>query len=333
MLPSERTVALFAMVNVLGGSMNLLHGSISLLIVLVTCLPAFSAVIEKNPFCIYRNDKSQIDYYLEKVDPNVHSKDLLLVLQGSDCNSVTNVKAVHKLRKVYAIADLLTIEKYGITENLPYSELAEREDCPQEYIEKDNPEQRVSDIDSVVECLITEYKYARVIVIGGSEGSLVANLLSSKVPYVSATVLFGGGGQYFKDNVIHSMKFMYNSEDETEKNIKGFNQFIDYILSSGPFPLAMSNHGYSWWRSMLSIDQLKTLESIKTPVLIIQGTDDHSASSEKANEMYNTLIRKGKTNIMFKQYDGYNHSLNLSVNDGSSEKVLVYIENWLDTVL
>ena len=80
---------------------------------------------------------------------------------------------------------------------------------------------------------------------------------------------------------------------------------------------------------MLSLDQEQLLASVTTPVLIVQGGADQSASPEKATEMVASLVSQGKRNIAYRLYPGYNHSLNLSLGDGSSDKVIEDIRKWL----
>jgi pimeloyl-ACP methyl ester carboxylesterase len=282
-----------------------------------------------NPIKIKRGDGSIIQYYLHLKSPKSHTRTLLVILQGSDCNSVRKIKAIGKLRKVYPDADLLTVEKYGITEALGYSDEAERKDCPDVYLLHDNPEQRVADLDQAINVLRKNYHYSKIIIIGGSEGAHVANIIAAQADYINATVLFGGGGRFFLDDVLHSMKFLGLTKAELKKNIEGFKQFAQQILSHEPFELSMSNHGYWWWRKMLSIDREELLAKITTPVLIVQGGEDDSASPAKATEMVRALQASGKTNIDYYFYPGYNHSLNLSSDDNSSEKVIEDIKNWL----
>jgi len=204
---------------------------------------AFSQPILSSPIECRRDDGSAIRYYLQLRAPEARSASLLVILQGSDCNSVRRIKAIARLEGVYPEADVLTVEKYGVTEDLSYSDLPERPDCPPEYLERDNPEQRVSDVDRVVRSVRAAYGYQKVVVIGGSEGSVVANLLSSRADYVDATVLFAGGGRYFLDDVLHSMKYTSSSEAELKKNVEGFTQFAQYLLSHEAFEVNMSNHG------------------------------------------------------------------------------------------
>lgn len=290
---------------------------------------AFPEYVLCSPIRVVREDAGLITYYLHKNDLRTASSDLLVVLQGSDCNSVMHMKAIDRLRDVYGEADLLTVEKYGITAALPYRDRSERNDCPEGYLEHDTPELRVSDADLVIRTLREAYAYSRVILIGGSEGAVVAGMLSARAEYVAAAVLFGCGGRYFRDDVIHSMKYQYRSKKELERNVEGFTRFAEQIVSAEPFPVSMSDHGYSWWRSMLSLDQESVLASVRCPVLILQGSNDRSASTKKAAEMYVSLRKRGKTNIEYRVYDRYDHSLNLSLQDDSSERVVHDIRRWL----
>lgn len=280
-----------------------------------------------NPIEVKRGDGTVVQYYLHLKNFKKHTRALLVILQGSDCNSVTKIKAIPKLRNVYPDADMLTVEKYGITEALSYSDDVERKDCPEVYLLHDHPEQRVSDLDKVIGALRKNYHYSKIIIIGGSEGALVANIITAQVDYINATVAFGGGGRFFLDDVLHSMKFSGLTKEELNRNIEGFKQFAQHILSDEPFELSMSSHGYWWWRKMLSTDQGELLAKTTTPVLIVEGGDDQSASP--ATEMIRSLQAKGKTNIDYYVYPGYNHSLNLSSDDDSSQKVIEDMKKWL----
>jgi pimeloyl-ACP methyl ester carboxylesterase len=282
-----------------------------------------------SPIEVKRDNGSIVQYYLHLKSPRSYPKTLLVILQGSDCNSVSKNKAIGRLRNVYPDADMLTVEKYGITEALAYSNEVERNDCPDGYLLHDNPEQRVSDLDKVINVLRKNYHYSKIIIIGGSEGAAVANIITAQADYINATVLFGGGGRFFLDDVLHSMKFLGLTKEELSRNVEGFKQFAQSVLSQEPFKLSMSNHGYWWWRKMLSTDQEELLAKISTPVLIVQGGDDKSASPAKATEMVSSLQAKGKTNIDYYFYPGYDHSLNLSDKNPSSEKVIEDIKNWL----
>ena len=280
-------------------------------------------------FSVTREDGSSIHYYVQRKNTETAARNLVVILQGSDCNSVRHITGIHLLKNIYPDGDLLTVEKYGITEDFPYSDDAERPDCPKAYITHDSPDQRVSDLERVLTSVRETHEYDKVIVIGGSEGAVVAAMLTAKVNYVDATVMFGGGGRFFLDDVLHSITVTTSSEEEMTRSIEGFTQFAKDIRSSEPFDMEMSNHGYAWWHAMLSLDQEAFLSQINTPVLILQGGQDRSASPEKAAEMVESLKEQGKQNIEYSLYPEYTHSLGLSEGDGFAEDIMTDVTQWL----
>jgi len=72
---------------------------------------------------------------------------------------------------------------------------------------------------------------------------------------------------------------------------------------------------------------------IATPVLLVYGSEDKSASVEKAIEMIDYLRDAGKTNIESHIYEGLDHSLNLSHADPKTDMVISEMHSWLKTVL
>ncbi|NVK75969.1 MAG: dienelactone hydrolase family protein [Oceanospirillaceae bacterium] len=284
---------------------------------------------------VSRGDSSNIIYYLLSQSNQSPSDTLLLILQGSDCNSVQKIESIFAdYMNVWPIADVLLIEKYGIDKHLSYSPNAERPDCPVKYLQNDSPEQRVADVDAVMDTVLKNNNYSNVIVLGGSEGAVIANLVTARGHYINATISFNGGGRYFIDDVIHSIKNgPVNNDAEVDESIKGFRGFADYILNSEPTELAVSGHGYDWWYQMLTIDQLEVLKKVKTPLLIIQGGRDLSVSPQKVDEMILALKESEKQNIEYRKYKELNHGLNN--NDGESERkeVVQDINVWLKSKL
>ena len=298
-------------------------------ILLFTVGCTFSPIITTNPLTLEREDGSLITYYLETVKGKKHSKSLFVLFQGSDYNSVRHSSGINKIKTVLPNADILTIEKYGITDTLPYS-LDYRDSISQEYLDFDNINQRAADANTVITSLIKSFNYEKVFVLGGSEGADVAYLLASKCSYVNATITIGGGGRFFIDNVIHSVMCADElSEEEKEASINEMKQFSQYILSQENIELSVSEHGFLWWKIMFSSDLQDVISSISTPLLILQGGKDDSASPEKATEMVQALKQSGMNNIEYLFYPEYDHSLNLSFDDKATEVVFKDIQKWL----
>ncbi len=279
-----------------------------------------------------RDDGSFIFYYLVQ---HLHDTDtLLLILQGSDCNSVLKIESIlTEYKNVWPEADVLLIEKYGINRKLKYSKDAERKDCPAQYLEKDNPAQRVADIKAVLDIVRKDGQYKKLILLGGSEGAVIANLVSADVDYIDATITFNGGGRWFIDDVSHSIAVKHKNPAAAKKEVDDFKGFAEHVLNSKPFELDVSGHGYHWWQQMLSIDQLDTLKKVKSPLLIIQGGRDTSVSPQKTDEMMQRLEEHGKSNIEYRRYEALDHGLKDSDGKNLRKEVIRDINIWLRSKL
>lgn len=281
---------------------------------------------------VSRDDGSFISYYLVQ---HAHDTDtLLLILQGSDCNSVLKIESIlTEYKNVWPEADVLLIEKYGINRKLKYSTDPARKDCPAQYLENDNPAQRVADINTVLDIVRKDGQYKKLILLGGSEGAVIANLVSADVDSIDATIAFNGGGRWFIDDVSHSIAVKHKNPAAAKKESDGFKGFAEHVLNNRPFELDVSGHGYHWWHQALSIDQLYTLKKVKSPLLIIQGGMDTSVSPQKTDELMQSLKDLGKSNIEYRRYEALDHGLNNSDGKSLRKEVVSDINIWLRSKL
>ncbi|WAG16334.1 prolyl oligopeptidase family serine peptidase [Aeromonas hydrophila] len=279
-----------------------------------------------------RGDGSPISYYLVQYPHDTDT--LLLILQGSDCNSVLNIDSIlSDYKNVWPDADILLVEKYGINRKLKYSTDPARKDCPAQYLEKDCPAQRVADIKVVLDIVRKDEQYKTFILLGGSEGAVIANLVSADVDYIDATIAFNGGGRWFIDDVSHSIAAEHKNIEAARKDIDGFKGFAEHVLNSKPFELEVSGHGYHWWQQMLSIDQLDTLKKVKSPLLIVQGGIDTSISPQKTDKLMQHLKELGKSNIEYRRYEELDHGFKNSDGKSQRKEVVSDMNTWLQSKL
>lgn len=176
-------------------------------------------------------------------------------------------------------------------------------------------------------------QYKTFILLGGSEGAVIANLVTADVDYIDATIAFNGGGRWFIDDVSHSIAVKHNNPEEARKEIDAFKGFTEHILNSKPFELDVSWHGYHWWQQMLSIDQLDTLKKVKSPLLIMQGGMDTSVSPQKTVEMMQHLKDLGKNNIEYRRYEALDHGFKDSDGQSQRKEVVSDMNLWLQSKL
>ncbi|EKB27293.1 hypothetical protein HMPREF1171_02771 [Aeromonas dhakensis] len=303
--------------------------TIYLFLLFLTCSTSAQEVMTRTTS---RDDGSPISYYLIQ---HAHGADtLLLILQGSDCNSVLKIDSIlTEYKNVWPQANLLLIEKYGIDQELKYSKDAERKDCPAQYLEKDNPAQRVADIKVVLDTVRKDGQYKKFILLGGSEGALIANLVTADVDYIDATIAFNGGGRWFIDDVSHSIAVKHKNPAAARKEVDDFKGFAEHVLNSKPFELEVSGHGYHWWQQMLSIEQLDTLKKVNSPLLIIQGGRDISVSPQKTDELMQRLTELGKSNIEYRRYEELDHGFKNSDGNSLRKEVINDMNIWLKSKL
>ena len=303
--------------------------AISLLLLIFSCSVSATAIMTRT---VSRDDGSFISYYLVQ---HAHDTDtLLLILQGSDCNSVLNIDSIlTEYKNVWPEADVLLIEKYGINRKLKYSTDPARKDCPAQYLEKDNPAQRVADINTVLDIVRKDGQYKKLIQLGGSEGAVIANLVSADIDSIDATIAFNGGGRWFIDDVSHSIAVKHKNPAAARKEVDDFKEFAEHVLHSKPFELEVSGHGYHWWQQMLSLDQLDTLQNVKSPLLIVQGGRDTSVSPQKTDELWQRLKDLGKNNIEYRRYEKLDHGLKDSDGKNLRKEVVSDMNMWLKSKL
>lgn len=277
-----------------------------------------------------RADGSAIEYYLQQRDPDNTSRQLLVVIQGSDCNSVRNIPSItHHMSNVLPSADVLTVEKYGIDASLSYNLDPDRGDCPGLYVLKDSPRQRLQDYRSVIAHLREQNDYRRVVVLGGSEGAVVAGLLASDSKSADVAIAMNGGGQRFIDDVLHSIETSTASAEEKVASAQGMREFFEHINTVPSAEVVASNHGYAWWKQMFELDQLVILQRAAVPVLIVQGEADQSVSSANTRQMLEQLVEVGKRNIVFYLYPQLDHQLNGPDGVSQMKAVVADIAAWL----
>lgn len=266
-----------------------------------------------------REDQSAITYYLKKTPD---ARNLAVILQGSDCNSIYNNQFVlDNFADLTPETDTLLLEKYGITQSLPYTN-GERQDCPKEYLDHDSMAQRVQDYVQVLEKLKGHYK--KIYLIGGSEGAVVAALLSQQLDYVDATIAMNGGGQYFLDDIDYFIEKSVPAEHHEEAKAS-FKESLQAVLDGQPEDY-LSEHGSKWWQSATNIDFQQTLENSQNKILVIQTLNDDNVNWQGAVDM-SKRIQSDKVEFHF--IDGQNHYFENEKGERSAAALRIIIQNWL----
>ncbi|WP_323773988.1 alpha/beta hydrolase [Alcanivorax sp.] len=271
-----------------------------------------------------RPDGSAITFYLDKKG----GRNLLVLMQGSDCNSVVHSKVINdRFATVIGDADVLTVEKYALTRSVPWNGLGDSPECPGSYYEHDSPRQRADDYLRVMSWLDDQFHYEHITLLGGSEGALVAAMVASRSDAASAVISLNGGGRFFVDDVLHSMELELPPAAFEEAK-QGFLAFAASVEAAENMDLVMSGHGFRWWKSMLAADQTELLLSFRAPLLIIQSELDKSVSPKLAYDQARMLM-KNRNNVDFRTVKGVDHKFHDPSGKDRTSEVVSSVKEWL----
>lgn len=268
---------------------------------LLVCLIFLTVPVAANNERYFREDGSEIRYYLD----NGNSENLLVIFQGSDCNSVRKMESVNTIWEAFdPDSALLSIEKYGIDDNLPYV-AGERDDCPADYLEHNTMAQRIEDGVQLIEAL--RHSYHEISLAGGSEGGSIALGVATQIPNLSAVLALNSGSSSFQHDIEFSIQKTVPTM-QLDEILYGFRQFVRQIKNSDePFPIEVSGHGYAFWKDALARDLLKPLKEVEAPVLVMQSIDDESVDPEQTRQEVEQIIAGGAKNVTLKMIPGLDH--------------------------
>lgn len=273
-----------------------------------------------------RADGSTIHYYVQPaIAPQEGVQELLLIVQGSDCNSVAHKKVVWEtLAKARPQAQVLAVEKYALTAALPDSDDPERSDCPTDYIQRDQPQQRVADLDAVLKQLQSQTRYDKLFALGGSEGAVIVHLLAAQTSHLDAAISFNGGGRWFQDDVLYSASIQEMPAADKQTMLDGLGEFLRQARAG--LDTQMSGHGRDWWQQMLNLDQAEVLRRIAIPTLVIQSGRDTSVSPQAAAQM---VAQVDNPHVVWRSYPDLDHVMTQADGSSAMPQVVGDIAQWL----
>jgi pimeloyl-ACP methyl ester carboxylesterase len=287
-------------------------------------------------YTLTRFDGSDIHYYLGRRGIT-KPQSLLVIIQGSDCNSVMNNPRIKEIAAVAPAAAVLLVEKYALTADLPFSKETARSDCPDTYMRNNVPEQRVMDYARIVAALrisAASWWNRKLIIVGGSEGAQIAEQVAAIVPETDCLIVFGFGGRHFEDDVLQSirdeMKEAGLDDKATAEKVVAMQEMFKAALKDRSPDEIASGYSHAWWASMLRMDQSAMLRAVSVPVLAIQGGRDHNVSIAGARALMSPFRAGGKGNVEYIEYPGLDHAFTDA--DGTShwDRVIHDISVWLN---
>lgn len=287
---------------------------------------SFAAAPSTEIFTAKRLDDTEITYYLTK--PYGKNKfPIMLVLQGSKCKSVFDTVAKDDLIVKNGFARL-DVEKYGLTKD--------SKNCPQEYLDNNSIDSRVSDILRVMQSIRKNPRWNHeLIIIGGSEGAHLAPILATYIPETKKLVMMASGGGLTmaedfilvtKAQLAKAAKNTNEIKIEIEKIEKQFNEMLGNPVSNKFY--AGETNTYKWWASILKQRTANYLLELEIPIFLVHGDNDLSSSVETSRITEKMFNLKEKKNLRYKEYKDLDHHWFNKQGENKIKDVMLDILAW-----
>ena len=306
---------------------------ITIVLLASCCIVLADAAAATN--ALSRFDGSQIQYH---VDRRGHegTQPILLMLQGSDCNSIKQHPRIDEYLDIAPNHAVLFIEKYGLTDSLPWSVSDARDDCPREYLEHNTLNQRALDALQVIAHLRRSEPWwnKQLVIVGGSAGSMVASQVAAMVPETTLLVIFGFGSRYFRQDLFDSIESSFASsgmpETKVASELSAIKAQFEAMRENPSTVLFSSGHSYAYWAGMLEFDQLVSLSQVAVPVLAVHGARDQNSSPQGARDLVASLKKSAGTQVEFREYPELDHGFRDQSGVSHTSRVVRDMALWVE---
>lgn len=176
--------------------------------------------------------------------------------------------------------------------------------CGTNFNERNTPRQWVSDDSEFIRAQLAAapVRPKRVLLVGVSEGGLVAAKVATLVPEVTHLALIGDGAwtmreslrKLYRDHVIPS------DVDVEWKNIEADRKSLQREWLGNP---------YRWWADIMDLSPLDDLLMLQIPILVGFGEHDRSVPVESALALKSAFDARHKDNVTLIVYPAADHRL------------------------
>lgn len=240
----------------------------------------------------------QAVYYAFDVGQPSAGDPLIFFISGSGCASVRPRFPAYFAPMNNLPAHVLVLQKRGIGPD------STGNDCSDTFIANDYFERIVEDqrafIDQQLKIRPSEAR--AIILMGASEGAMVAAKIASADRRISHLALIGSGGATMRENlrILAKKSWRFSAIEDT---------FGAVSMEPHSLSKAVHGHSYKYWNSVLDVDLGQLLLPLEIPILIAMGQNDESVPAEMAVKLKEQFDRRGKTNLTVRIFPDADHRL------------------------
>lgn len=293
---------------------------------MIIVLTMNAVLVAQDSNIVHLNVKRLNDSYIDVFYNKPISKKklpLLIFCQGSGYDS--NSEGFLELMRIFEKKAVgLVIEKQGVN----YGDAGDT--LRNDYKPNNAVYNRLYDYLRVLQHLRTNVSWwnGDIYIIGGSEGGLLAGMLASFYPTTKGVAIFsfGGGlnfGEAWPISIGLQKKLEGTDEQEIQKAIASVTDSLSHIRKNSTYLKSYEgeDNTYAWWSSIIDLRLENVLLDLNIPIYVVQGSEDIMAPPISARKLNDAFIAIGKKNLIYKEFDGYDHEYK----DKSGESHLVEV--------
>jgi dienelactone hydrolase len=170
---------------------------------------------------------------------------------------------------------------------------------------------------------------SRIVVIGHSEGGVIAPMVAASDNRLAGIVLMAGTAKPGEDVLRFQLNYSAEhnpklTEEERAKRRAETEGFIRAIKENGDvskYPLMLRGLNSPWGRAFISYNPLPTASKVRQPILILQGALDRQVTAEQARMLEEAARKGGNKDVTVRLFPTLNH-LFLSAKTGEEREYL-----------
>jgi pimeloyl-ACP methyl ester carboxylesterase len=245
------------------------------------------------------NTSDTLYSYIGKKNPSQPARKLLIVLQGSERNSVKRLFGYGAQASLFGY-DILLINKFAYYDSTTYW----RTNCFQ---------RRLSDICTVIADVkhsIYHDSLHSILLLGSGEGGVIAPFVAQRTPGVNHVIIMGAGGlsQSKEFEILFGKGFKREKDFLAANGISTLDDLyakFNDIRTNPDSLLGWMHYSYKYWKSYIDVSTVDLLSKSTIPVLVIAGTDGEMMPIESVKFLKEQAV--GNSNIRIAMIEGADH--------------------------
>ena len=265
------------------------------------------------PRTFHFKDGGKANFYSFDIGTPSRDDPLFFFISGSGCASVKYRFPFYFFPIMDLInARVMVLQKRNLEENSRGGR------CSKAFTATDYFKQSVADQEEFIRNQLAKQpgNPKAIVLIGASEGAVVAAKVTSREPKITHIALIGSGGDTVRKNLhLLSKKkwYFFGLQGKLE------------AIEKNPHSVRHRAWGqtYRYWSSLLDVNIGDLLLSLNIPIIIAMGEDDDSVPIETALTLKKRFIHQGKNNLTLLIFPHANHHLqDLSTSRNYSKEFL-----------